>query len=426
MSQTRLESAFETGAIKFSVNESDYLLLKNEGMNTYESLYYRIPTKDDLEAFLQEVICGRRAYKDRHGNVGTFNGKDDWSTWKRSEDAGCLRKRWSYGATLCKSELEDMASGSGSGEKIKFTSSAAAELEQRAVAAGMEAPVSDVERPSLWTLQKVANNHALGGKLVHLEWEIYVSMEAEERLGRSGKALKKRPAVFLVGGKTLEVQEQEVELEGVVKITGLVTLREVLSLRARAMAMLELLPYSLSTRLQAKYLSMARQTIPDRMRAPTLNEIRRFDREMFKQALRWKSEAQGEMADCVAYYLDTPDAGLWRTLDPVPESLPDQGRDRQEPDGGVEEKPAKRPRGPEPPLPPPPDDQQYGGWDQEGKGKARRCIVCGKKHEPRCPLPEGFRKELKAKQKAAKAKGKGKEKGGKGKKGGDHGGDPPE
>ena len=155
----------------------------------------------------------------------------------------------------------------------------------------MEVPVSDAERPSLWTLQKVAYNHALGGKLVHLEWEIYVNMEIEERLGRLGKALKKRPAVFLVGGKILEVQEQEVELEGVVKITGLVMRREVLSLRARTMVMLEFLPCSFSARLQAKYLFMARQTVSDRMRALTLNGIRRFDREMFKQALRWKNEA---------------------------------------------------------------------------------------------------------------------------------------
>ena len=172
MSQARLESSFEAGAIKFNVNESDFLLLKKEGMATYESLFYRVPTKSDLESFLQEVICGRRAFRDRQGDIVMYNGRDDWSTWKRSEDAGCLRKLWNYGATLCKAELDDMASGSGSGEKIKFTSSAAAELEQKAVAAGMEAPVSDVERPSLWTLQKVANNHALGGRLVHLEWEV--------------------------------------------------------------------------------------------------------------------------------------------------------------------------------------------------------------------------------------------------------------
>lgn len=252
-------------------------------------------------------------FRDQSGRISTYDANHVWASWRRSEDAGCLRKLWNYGATLCKAELDDVASGSGTGEKIKFTSSAAAELEQKAVAAGMEAPVSDVERPSLWTLQKVANNHALGGKLVHLEWEAYVSMEAEERLGRSGKALKKRPAVFLVGGKTLEIQEQELELEGVVRVTGLVTLREVLSLRARAMSMLELLPY------------------------------------------------------------------------------------------------AHR------------EEQSQAGADVEEDKRARKCLVCGKRHEPRCTIPEGFRKELKAKAKAAKAAGKGK-KGDKSKKGDGSGG----
>ena len=69
------------------MNESDFLLLKNEGMNTYESIYYRI-----LEIFLKEVICGRRAYKDRYGNIGIYDWKDDLSTWKRSEKAMELRR----------------------------------------------------------------------------------------------------------------------------------------------------------------------------------------------------------------------------------------------------------------------------------------------------------------------------------------------
>ena len=73
------------------------------------------------------------------------------------------------------------------------------------------------------------------------------------------------------------------------------------------------------------------------------------------------------MGDCIAYYLDTPDAGLWRTLDAVPESLPDQGRDRQDGGGDDEERKSKRQRE-DPPLPPPPDDQP--GWQEaEGKGK---------------------------------------------------------
>lgn len=100
------------------------------------------------------------------------------------------------------------------------------ELERKAVASGMPKPVSDAERPSSWTLQRLANNFSLGGKHLHVEWESYVSLEKEERATRSGKSLKSHPAVFLVGGKTLEVQEQEVELDGVHKVTGLVSMQE--------------------------------------------------------------------------------------------------------------------------------------------------------------------------------------------------------
>lgn len=49
MSQSKLESAFESGAVKFNLAESDYLVLRRDGFACYENLYYRLPTRDDLE-----------------------------------------------------------------------------------------------------------------------------------------------------------------------------------------------------------------------------------------------------------------------------------------------------------------------------------------------------------------------------------------
>ena len=83
-----------------------------------------------------------------------------------------------------------------------MTHAAAAELERKAIKGGMNPPGSDTERPSLWTLQKLANNHGLSGKHIHLEWESYASMEQEEKASRMGKSLRSKPAVFLVGGST--------------------------------------------------------------------------------------------------------------------------------------------------------------------------------------------------------------------------------
>ena len=211
MSQSRLESSFEAGAVKFDVAESDYLVLKHEGVSCYEELFYRFPTREDLEKFMETVLHSKAAYRDSAGIVRVYNKRDpDWNVWKTSDDAACLRNMWAFGSALCKSEIEDMTSGSGTGEKIKITPAAAAELERKATRLGMPKAISDSDRPSTWTLQTVANNFSLGGRHAHLEWENFVSAEVEERVSRSGKQMKSRPAVFLVGGKNLEVHEQEV------------------------------------------------------------------------------------------------------------------------------------------------------------------------------------------------------------------------
>ena len=100
-----------------------------------------------------------------------------------------------------------------------------------------------------------------------------------------------------------------------------------------------------------------RQTTPKGMRAPTINEVRRFDREMMKQGLRYKAEAHGEVDECLLYFLNDPTAGLWRLVEAVTEGLPDQGVEKSG-DGGAPEiapeaKPKKRPR--------PDDDSGNGG-----------------------------------------------------------------
>lgn len=406
MSQSTLQSAFETGAVKFNLAESDYIVLRCDGYDTYEKLFYRLPTREDLEKYMEDVLHRKGGFRDSAGIMRTYDkATSDWGSWKRSDDAACVRKLWAYGSTLCKQELDDMASGSGTGEKIKITPAAASELERKAVTKGMQKAVSDSERPSIWTLQKLANNFSLGGKHLHLEWENYVSVEAEEKAARSGKSLKSRPAVFLVGGRHLEVQEQEVELEGVVSITGLTVMREVLQLRARAFATMELVDFGVMTKLHDRYYGLLRQTVPDRMRTPTINEVRRFDRELMKQALKWKSEGNGELGDCLEYYLDSPAAGLWKLLEPVPESLPDQGqeksadskRDRKR-DHGDDQRDSKRKKA---------EDGEEDPKAEAPKKTPPYCMICKKYHEPRCKIPEGWRRAEREKKKQGKQKGSG-------------------
>ena len=97
---------------------------------------------------------------------------------------------------------------------------------------------------------------------------------------------------------------------------------------------------------------------------------------------------------------------LWKLLLAQPEGMPDQGLEKyhtHRDDGDLPDGRGSKKRKAE--------------EEDEEKVKAygpRMCIVCKKKHEPRCAIPPGFRKEEKAKRKADldKKKKKGREEGG--------------
>ena len=79
--------------------------------------------------------------------------------------------------------------------------------------------------------------------------------------------------------------------------------------------------------------------------------------------------------------------GLWRLLDAQPERLPDQGKEKDTESKSQLRKrsPLKRKR-----------DTEADKSVQETPEKARLCMICKKRHEPRCPIPPGWKKERRA------------------------------
>jgi hypothetical protein len=107
----------------------------------------------------------------------------------------------------------------------------------------------------------------------------------------------------------------------------------------------------------------------------------------------------------LGYYLTNENLGLWRLLDAVVGTLPDQGIDRK----SDSNKGTKRRHD---------DEEDNTGPAREpsplkrkpnvGKPNKRlkQCLVCRKRHDPFCPMPECHRRQMKAKakQRAATAK----------------------
>ena len=397
--------AFQRAAVRFDVTESDYLLLQHYNMHSLSSMAYKLPKAEDLENFLKDLVLDRQAYKNDDGEIDVFRRSPAaaWATWKLSDDAAALRRLWSYAKETAKGEMERMASGDETRRKTTMMELVA--METAAVARGCTAPSSDRERVSLYTLNKASKSMMPPGATYEvIPWEAYISKEEEDKLMRDGKLPKTHQAELVLSrDQKVVAKDNSDSLTGELKKVGdLEELRARLELRARTMEMLDLSRYNTMRALTDRYLGKVNCTIASGMRHPTLNEVRRYDREMFTEIFRHLSRGKGNMEDAIRYYVESDDP-LWKLLDPVLEQLPDQGLEGDK--GKDSSKPGEKKRKAEtPPVPAP-------VTPEAPEKRLKMCLVCKRAHTPLCPLPENFRAEQRAKRKAKRvAAGKGKAK----------------
>lgn len=156
MSEAKSQIAFGRAASNFDVAESDYIVMTEEGITSFEKMAYRLPTSADLEEFLRNTVRRNGGYRDQDGKTTIYQRPDmlSWSDYKSGDDPGCIRKLWNLSLQVSKKELEALASPEDQ-SKRKVTVTMAQEMEDRAVSEGMPSPMNDRERPSLYCLSKV-------------------------------------------------------------------------------------------------------------------------------------------------------------------------------------------------------------------------------------------------------------------------------
>eukprot|EP00435_Cladocopium_sp_Y103_P051475 s448_g16.t1 len=390
-----IPAAFRKSAVQFGVSESDFLLMSNMGIYSHEGFALRVHSKEALEEYLQEVICPSSAFNDPRRGLVTFNRTPavPWQEFKRSEDAAALRKLWLLSKELCKGELEKLASG-GEGGKVKITLTSAVAMEQEAVAKDMPMPVTDAERPSLFTLSKMVKSFVgPGATHEYLSWEVFLSQEEQDHMERSGAMPKAKNELVLSKDRAV-LQEKDGKDPPIEPTSDMEVMRKRLELRARSACMVGLAQYSTYRALHDRYCSKILQQVPEGMRGPTIQEVRRFDRTLHQELLRWLSRGVGSMDNGVGYHLAHEELGLWRLLDAVVQTLPDQGIDRQP----SSSRPEKRRREEE--------EDDHGKRDASPlqrkphlnrPKRLKQCLVCKKRHLPFCKMPEGHRRQMKQK-----------------------------
>lgn len=327
LSQASIASAFLRSAAQFGVAESDYLVLNALGISTYESFALRVTSREDLEEFLRDTVTPRAAYRDQINGLVTFTRYPPvaWPVFKMTDDAAALRKLWLLAKEVCKAELERLAAGDGS-SKVKVGLSGAVAMEQAAVGRGMPAPSSDADRPSLFCLTTLARSMmGPGATFEYVAWEVFINQEAERRMVRSGTLPKSKSELVLSKDAKISVEDKGTDVVPGDKANDMEKMRGYLDVRAKAAEMLSVASYTTYRSLTEKYCSKILATVPEGMRAPTIQEVRRFDRTLHEEILRWLSREVGSLDNALEYYLRDENNALWRLLDPVLQSLPDQG-----------------------------------------------------------------------------------------------------
>ena len=111
--QGKSSVAFKKAAIAFDVHESDFLGLLSDNVNTYESMGFRFPEREDFELYLRKTVRYRSAFREDDGEIKVFNRPEvpAWDDFRSSEDAGCLRKLWTLAHQVSKKEVEALATG---------------------------------------------------------------------------------------------------------------------------------------------------------------------------------------------------------------------------------------------------------------------------------------------------------------------------
>ena len=402
LSQARNEVAFTKSAAQFNVAESDFLILESMRISSYEGFALRVPSKEDLEEFMRMSIVPSSGYKGGENRLMIFARAPaiPWQEFRISEDAAALRKLWLVSKEICKAELERLATGDDA-TKGKINIQTHLTMEDAAVQRGMPKPGSDVERPSLYSLNKVSR--ALIGPSATYEyqpWEIFINLDDEMVLGRAGKLPKVNKELVMTADKRLSLKEEDEKGEHLGSVASdLETMRNYLEIRARCYEMLEIAPYPVYKRLTERYVSKLIGRVPKGMRPPTLEEVRRFDRTLDEELLRWLSRNVGSLDSGVNYHLENEHVTLWKLLDPVIESLPDQGLESEP--KGLKRKAAEDREKANKAIKAE-SNQETPSTSEKQQIPRITCLICKKKHLPLCPMPEAWRRERREKAKARK------------------------
>ena len=119
------------------------------------------------------------------------------------------------------------------------------------------------------------------------------------------EAVQLQELVPVISGTTVSFKDKKDEVEPGIgeKAEDLEAVRRYLDL-TRAFDMLGVASYTIYKQLTEKYISRLIGRVPQGMRAPTVEEVRRFDRTLHEELLRWVGRSASSLDEGVIHHVE--------------------------------------------------------------------------------------------------------------------------
>ena len=399
---SRVPDVFSALARQLNIDEADFMVMHGSGMNTADEFFFRLPDNEKMEAWLMDtmrlrtcvnpIVDGPPVWTEIDRIDAVTNTHVTEVAFSRGSLAASVRRLWAASKAASQKDLSRVADDAQFGVPSKISTAVVANLCSKAAARGVR-DFDEHERPGQSAVSAVMQNFRHSGPWSYLAWELFVSEEEErhQHLLRGERRGKIRMELTAEG--SLEGVADDAALRRA-RVNDLLAMQDCLVVRAVVHEWLEIVSLECYERLHKLYVSRFRKRQPEKMRGPTLGEIRQTDRMLHEEVLHYASRGTGTLEQGILWHLDNP-SKVWRLLDGQTADVPDQS---------VES--AKRPR-----LDP-------------GTASEARCFICGLTRREHASgnfcRPEGStwtdrssgsaRPKGKGKDSPGRGKGKGKEK----------------
>ena len=325
---SRVPDVFSCLAESLHIAVGDLELLLSEGITTADEFYFRHPSPEKLEEFLQEVLSQVTMRWDgdawvREDRLDDNGQRLDVRRWLRSGDAAALRRLWEASRAASKRDLSRATEEADARLPAKLNIAVVTDIMSRARARGLP-EFAETERPGQQTLSRISENYKHAGPWAYLAWEVYLSEEEEALMRRTRMGPSKPPLRLTLQESQLTVVSGEADLQRS-RVTDAMALLDVLKVRSVGHAWLEIVEYDAYEEWTRLLIGCFRKRQPELMRGPTIGELRMVDRQVHEEILNYAARGRSSVANGLTWFTGPEGRNhrLLRLLEGQTEDTPD-------------------------------------------------------------------------------------------------------